>query len=45
MPRCHMKHEKMIKHIGKITLYIAFNLVLSGIDTGTDVWAAKGHFE
>ena len=40
-----MKHEKMIKHIGKITLYIAFNLVLSGIDTGTDVWAAKGHFE
>ena len=45
MPKCHMKHEKIIKHIGKITLYIAFNLILSGIDTGTDIWAAKVHFE
>jgi hypothetical protein len=43
--RGYIKREKMIKYVGKIVLYILFNLVLSGVDTGTDVWAAKTHFE
>ena len=42
--RCNTS-ERMIKHVAKIVLYILFNLLLSGVDTGTDIWAAKGHFE
>ena len=43
--QCCVVHEKMLRRALKITLYIAFNLLLSGIDTGTDIWAAKVHFE
>ena len=42
--RCNTS-EKMMKHVAKIALYILFNLFLSGIDTGTDIWAAKIHFQ
>ena len=38
------KHKDLIKLTIKISMHIVFNLILSGIDVGTDIVAAMNHF-
>ena len=38
------KNSDIIKLIIKILMHVVFNLILSAVDVGTDIYAATNHF-